>query len=109
MQILIVWLVTAIIVMAGAYIIPGVSVSSFPVALVVAIVLGLINITIKPLILLITLPINILTLGIFTFVINALMILLAARIVDGFTVDTFWAALLFALLISILNALVIKD
>lgn len=105
MNILIVWVLTALAVMLGAYVIPGVTVSSFGVSLIVALLIGLVNVTIRPLILLITLPINILTLGLFTFVINALMILLVAKVVDGFSVSSFWTALLMALVLSLLTSI----
>ena len=91
--------------MVAAYILPGVTVSSFFTALVIAIVLGLINALIRPLVLLITLPLNILTLGLFTFVVNALMILLAAQIVPGFSVEGFWWALLFSVILALIGGL----
>lgn len=106
MNILINWLIAALVILVAAYILPGVSVNSFLAALVLAVVLGLINALIRPFILLITLPINLLTLGLFTFVINALMILLAAQIVPGFSVAGFWWALLFSLLLSIIGGLI---
>ncbi len=105
MAILLNWLISALAILVAAYILPGVDVNNFLTALVLAIVLGLINALIRPLVLLITLPLNILTLGLFTFVVNALMILLAAQIVPGFSVNGFWWALLFSLVLSIINAL----
>lgn len=92
----------AIAVMIAAYILPGVTVSGFLTALIVALVLGLINAVIKPILLILTLPINILTLGLFTFVINAAIILLVSAIVPGFRVDGFWWALLFSIVLSII-------
>ena len=106
MRLILVWLVTAALVMLGAYYLPGFSVDSFLVALIVAIVLGLINLVIKPLILLITLPVNILTLGLFTFVINALLLQLAAVIVPGFSAENFLSSLLVAILIAVGTSLV---
>ena len=103
MQLLIGWLIIAITVMAGSYIIPGISVDSFTTALVVAVVLGIINIFLKPILLILTLPITILTLGLFALVLNALLIMLAANLVPGFEVSGFWAALLFALLLSVVG------
>ncbi|MDQ3076652.1 MAG: phage holin family protein, partial [bacterium] len=82
---------------------PGVIVSSFWVAIVVAIVLGIINLTIRPLLLLLTLPINIITLGLFTFIINALMFGLAAFVVPGFSVSGFMAALLGSLILTVIK------
>jgi len=101
MRILIRWLIAALAILATAYVLPGVTVSGFFVAMVVAVVLGVVNTFIRPLLLLITLPINILTLGLFTFVINALMIMLAASIVPGFQVRSFWWALGFSLLLAL--------
>ena len=76
---------------------------AFFAALAAAFILGVINITIKPLLILLTLPVTILTLGLFTFVINALMIMLSAQFVPGFGVDSFWWALLFSIILSIIN------
>ncbi|MFH1078391.1 MAG: phage holin family protein [Patescibacteria group bacterium] len=92
MNTLIRFLLNALAVMAAAYIVPGISVESFWVALIAAIIIGLANALVRPVLLLLTLPINILTLGLFTLVINALMFWLAATLVSGFTVTGFWAA-----------------
>jgi putative membrane protein len=73
-----------------------------------AVVLGLLNIFVKPLLIILTLPITIFTFGLFLFVINALIILLAAKFVNGFRVDGFWWALLFSLLLSILTSFLYK-
>ena len=89
--------------MAGSYIIPGVAVDSFTTALVVAVVLGIINIFLRPILVILTLPITIITLGLFALVLNALLIMLAANLVPGFEVSGFWAALLFALLLSVVS------
>ena len=104
MNILINWLISALAVLASAYLLPGVAVSNFVTALIAALVLGILNAFIKPLLLLLTLPINILTLGLFTLVINAGLIMLAANMVDGFTVDGFWWAVIFALVLSVVNS-----
>jgi putative membrane protein len=98
------WLITAIAILIAAYLIPGIDVT-FIGALVLAIVLALINVFLKPLINLITLPLNILTLGLFSLVVNALLIILAGMIVPGFTVNGFWPAFFFAILVSLINAL----
>ncbi|MBI2037773.1 MAG: phage holin family protein [Candidatus Magasanikbacteria bacterium] len=87
------WLVSAATLMFVAYLVPGIVVESVYAALVAALILGLINALIRPLLIVLTLPINILTLGLFTFVINAAMFLLASTIVKGFYVSGFWAAL----------------
>jgi len=89
--------------MATAYLLPGVALKGFFAALVVALVLGFFNTVLKPILVILTLPINILTLGLFTLVINAALILLASRVVDGFTVSGFWWALLFSLILSLVN------
>ena len=92
-------------VMIAAYVIPGITVRSFFSALWVALFLGIVNMLLRPFLLLITLPINILTLGLFTFVINGVIILLASSIVKGFQVSGFWIAVLFSIMLSIINYL----
>ncbi len=101
------WLVTAIVFLAAAYFLPGIHVENFWVALLAAIMLSIVNFFVKPVLLILTLPINILTLGLFTFVINALMILLVSAIVSGFVIDGFWWALILALIVSIVSSLFI--
>ena len=103
MGILINWLLAALAIMATAYLLPGVSLSGFVPALVTALVLGLVNAFIKPLLLLLTLPINILTLGLFTLVINALLIMLVSKLVSGFQVQGFWWALAFSVVLTVVN------
>ena len=98
------WLGYALAVMFIAWILPGISVENFFSAILVAIVLGLINVFIKPILLLITLPINFLTLGIFTLILNALLLMLAGYVTPGFEVDGFWSAFFGALILSILSA-----
>ena len=105
-SVLINWIVSAMVIFSVAYILPGVKVSDFTSALVVALVLGIINALLKPILLILTLPINILTLGLFTFILNALLILLVSNIVAGFKVDGFFAALIFAIVLSIANTVV---
>jgi putative membrane protein len=97
------WLVYALAIVITAYLLPGVRLSGFFAALVTALVLGLINTFIRPLLLLLTLPINILTLGLLTLVINALLIMLTSAIVPGFKVTGFWWALLFSLVLAVIN------
>ncbi len=96
-------LVNSLAVLVTAYILPGVKVDSYFTALVVAVILGIVNIVIKPILIIITLPITILTLGLFTFVINAFMIELVSAIVPGFTVSGFVTALMFSLVLSLIN------
>jgi putative membrane protein len=105
MNILFRWVISAVAVIITAYILPGVTVSGFLSALVVAVILGLLNVFIRPILLILTLPINILTLGLFTFVINAVIILLASGLSPGFHVDSFLWALLFSIVLSLVNAI----
>lgn len=95
--------VNAFAVMVAAYLLPGVKVEGYFVAFVVAIVLGLLNTFLKPVLLFLTLPITVVTLGLFTLIINAGVILLASMIVEGFTVDGFWWALLFSVVLSLVS------
>ncbi len=104
MKTLISWFISALAVLITAYLLPGVHVDSFVSALIVALVLGIINAFIKPILIILTLPIGILTLGLFTFVINALLILLTANLVPGFTVDGFLWAIIFSIVLSIVNS-----
>lgn len=90
--------------MVASYLIPGVEVNSFFTAFIVAIVLGVLNIFVKPILILLTLPISILTLGLFTFVINVGLILFAGYLVDGFDISSFLAALLFGLVMSLVSS-----
>jgi putative membrane protein len=103
MSIIINWIISALAILVAAYLLPGVHVDGFIVAMVLAVVLGLINAFVRPVLLFFTLPINIVTLGLFTFVINALMIMLAAYFTPGFTVASFWWALLFSLILALVN------
>jgi putative membrane protein len=91
------WIVSALAVMATAYIVPGVHITNFWTALIAALIIGLVNALVRPILLLLTLPINVLTLGLFTLVVNALMFWLASSIVKGFDVANFTAAFLGAL------------
>lgn len=97
---------TTIFVLLIAHFMPGVSVNSFMTALIVALVLGLLNIFIKPILVLLTLPATIFTLGLFLLVINAIIILLCDELVAGFNVSSFWSALLFSLILSLCQSLV---
>lgn len=105
MKLIIRWIVTTLAILAGAYILPGVDVDGFVTALVAALVLGIINALVKPVLLILTLPINVLTLGLFTFVLNALLILLVDVIVPGFAVAGFGSALLFSLVLAVVTFL----
>ncbi|MFT4022339.1 MAG: phage holin family protein [Flavihumibacter sp.] len=101
MNILVRLLIAALVAFALAHVLPGVHIDSFMTALIVALVLAVLDAVIKPLMIILTLPVTILTLGLFLFVINALIILLCAKLVTGFSVDGFWWALLFSILQSI--------
>lgn len=98
-------LITGGLVLLIAHFMPGVHVASFTTALIVAIVLGLLNIFIKPILVILTLPVTIVTLGLFLLVINALIILLCTNIVGGFSVDSFWTALIFSIILSLLQSI----
>lgn len=97
--------INAVALLAVSYFLPGVNVSGAESALVAALVLGLINVTLRPLLLLLTIPINLMTLGLFTFVVNAVMLLIVARVVTGFEIAGFGHALLGALLLSVVSAI----
>lgn len=102
------WLISSLAILLTAYIIPGVVLLNFWVALLVSVVLGLLNILVKPLLILLTLPINIFTLGLFTLVINALIIMLVSGIVPGFQVGGFFNALFFSLILALIQT-IFKD
>ena len=93
-------LIIAAAVLLASYVLPGVAVNRFTTAVLVALVLSLLNFFVKPLLILLTLPITLLTLGLFLFIVNALIILLASKLVSGFRVDSIGWALLFSLLLS---------
>lgn len=95
-------LITALAVVISSYFLPGVSVESFLIAILVAAVLAFLNVIIKPILIFFTIPLTILTLGLFLLVINALIILLTDSLVPGFHVEGFWWALLFSLILSLL-------
>lgn len=100
---------TSIVAFGLSYVLSGVSIDNFWVAIILAVVLAVLNAIVKPLLIFFTLPLTIVTLGLFLFVINALIILLADNLIDGFRVDGFWWALLFSLLLSIVNAVLFKE
>jgi putative membrane protein len=99
-RIIITWVINAAAVYATAHLLPGISIRSFGAAMIVALVFGLINTLIKPVLVFFSIPFIVLTLGLFMLVINALMLQLAAAFVDGFSVDGFWWAMLGSLCIS---------
>lgn len=97
------WIVSTLAILIAAYLIPGVTVTLIG-AIVLAVVLGIINIFIRPVLTLLTLPLTILTLGIFSLILNALLVMLAGAVVPGVVISGFWAAFFFAILISLINA-----
>jgi putative membrane protein len=97
-------LVNGLAVYITARVLPGVFVDSFITALIVSVVLGVVNTFLKPILFILTLPATILTLGLFTFVINALMVYLVATFVPGFHVNGFWSALFFSLVLSLVSS-----
>jgi putative membrane protein len=94
-------LITAGALLIAEYLVPGISIDSFYTALIVALLLGVINLTIRPVLLLLTFPINFITLGLFTFVINGLLFWFVATFVEGFTVSGFFISILGAFVVSI--------
>ncbi len=103
LYIIIRWLILTMAVLSAAYVLDGVQVRSFWTAFFTAAALGFMNTFFRPILLILTLPINVLTLGLFTFIINALLIMMASGVVPGFDVVGFWTAILAALIISIVN------
>lgn len=98
-------LLSALAVVILAKILPGIGVDSYTTAIIVAIVLSLLNIIVKPLLIILTLPVTVITLGLFLLIINALIILIADSLIDGFQVQNIWWALLFSLLLSFLQSI----
>jgi putative membrane protein len=94
--------------MVIAHFMKGVMVANFVTSIIVAVVLGLLNIFVKPLLVLFTLPVTIFTLGLFLLVINAVMILICTKIVGGFSVDSFWTALLFSIILSVSQSIMYR-
>ena|SRR5210317_542217 len=98
-------LLNAFAVVILAKILNGVDVDSYTTAIIVAVVLSLLNLIVRPILVILTLPITVLTLGLFLLVINALVILLADKLIDGFDVSSIWIAILFSVLLSILQSI----
>ncbi|NBS41716.1 phage holin family protein [bacterium] len=103
MKLILRWLLNAIALVVVANVVPGFGVDTFYTALIAALVLGLVNALIRPILLILTLPINIMTLGLFTFVLNALMIWFASTIVKGFTVEGFVPAFLAGIILWVVS------
>lgn len=105
MTLLLVWILNAVALLIVAYILPGISVASFGSALIAALVLGLLNTLVKPVLILLTLPITVVTLGLFLIVLNALVFWFAGSILKGFHVEGFWWAVIGAIVYSIVSGL----
>jgi putative membrane protein len=103
MRLLLVWILSAIALLVVAYLYPGVQVQDWKAAAIAALVLGLVNTLVKPILVILTLPVTILTLGLFLLVINALCFWFVANLVPGFHVTGFWAAMLGAILYSLIT------
>jgi putative membrane protein len=112
LRLLLVWLVNALALLAVSYLMPSVQVTSFGAALAAALVLGLVNAVIRPILVVLTLPVTVLTLGLFILVINGALFLAVANLLEGFQVAGLWPAILGAILFSIvswlLSALVLR-
>jgi putative membrane protein len=113
MRLLLAWLINAFALVAVAYLMPGISVASFATALVAALVLGLINAVVRPVLVLLTLPVTIVTLGLFIFVLNGLLFWFVGSFIQGFVVDGFWSgvfgAIVFSLISWLLSALLLRS
>uniref|UniRef100_UPI0039F075F9 phage holin family protein n=1 Tax=Bordetella sputigena TaxID=1416810 RepID=UPI0039F075F9 len=105
MSLILVWILNAVALLVVAYLLPGIAVASFGSALIAALVLGLLNMLVKPVLVLLTLPITIVTLGLFLIVLNALLFWFAGSILKGFQVNGFWWAVIGAILYSIISGL----
>lgn len=105
MNLIIRFLLNGLAVVLTAYLLPNVDVDGYGTALIVALILSIANVIVKPLLILLTIPITILTLGLFLLVINAAIILFVDYLVPGFYVDGFWWAVLFSLILSLFNSL----
>jgi len=103
MMLIVVWILNAVALLAVAYLLPGILVASFGSAMLAALVLGLLNALVKPVLVLLTLPITIVTLGLFLLVLNALVFWLAGSVLSGFKVEGFWWAVIGAILYSVIS------
>lgn len=112
LRLLLVWLINALALLAVSYLMPSVQVASFGAALAAALVLGMVNAFLRPVLVVLTLPVTVLTLGLFIFIINGLLFLGVANLLEGFYVAGFWpavfGAILFSLLSWLLSALVLR-
>jgi putative membrane protein len=103
LKLLLVWVINAVALLAVAYVMPGIGVADFTTALIAAVVLGLVNAVIRPILILLTLPATIITLGLFIFVINGLLFWFVGSYLQGFTVSGFWPGVFGAIVYSIVS------
>jgi putative membrane protein len=113
LNMLIGWIINIGALLALPYILSGVSIKAWTTAALVAVVLGFLNIIIKPILIILTLPINIISIGLFTFVINGFLFWLTARMIDGFNVASFWwavaGAIVYSLITWAVSSLLVRD
>jgi putative membrane protein len=102
-NILINWVLSAVAIFIAAYVLPGIYLADIVTVFVVALVFGILNAIVRPILIILTLPINILTLGLFTFIVNAIIVSIASALVPGFQVASFGWALLFSIVLSLVN------
>lgn len=112
MQLIVIWILNALALLTVAYVLPGIIVDGFTAALIAALILGLINTLIRPLLILLTLPVTVVTLGLFILVINGLLFWFAGSVIKGFEVSGFWygvaGALLYSIISSVLSMLIFQ-
>lgn len=113
MRILLVWLLNTLALIAVAYLMPSIRIADFTSALIAALILGLVNAFIRPILILLTLPVTVVTLGLFILVINGLLFWFVGSVVSGFVVEGFWSgvvgAILFSVVSWILTSLILRD
>ncbi|HWP49048.1 MAG TPA: phage holin family protein [Candidatus Limnocylindrales bacterium] len=97
------WFINAIALGLTSWLVKGIDIQGLGTLLIASLVLGILNALLRPIILLLTLPLNILTLGLFTFVVNAFMLMMASKLVEGFVITDFWSALVGAIILSIIS------
>ncbi len=107
-QFILTWIITALSLLITAYLIPGIIIEGFTVAAIATLVMGLINAVVRPILLLFTLPLTILTLGLFLLVVNAISFSLVSYFTPGFTVNTFWDALFGSIILSVISSFLNK-
>lgn len=101
------WVLSAFALIVTSFLVPGFRLNGFVSALLAAIVVGFLNAILRPILIFLTLPINILTLGLFTFVVNAIILKIAAAIIKGFEISSWWAAVLGAVMLALINMLIL--